>query len=55
MSLGDRFIMPFPRDLVRAVSKVLGLPEGTVFQHDRQLAEHGYRRSGGSKCGQMRD
>jgi hypothetical protein len=39
--------MPYPRDLVRAVSKVLGLPEETVVQHDRQLAEHGYRTSGG--------
>ena len=37
----------YPRELVRTVADVFRLPEATVALHDRALAEHGYRRSGG--------
>lgn len=39
--------MATPGELVTTVAKVLGLPPATVALHDRALAEHGYRRTGG--------
>ncbi len=35
--------MATPRELVRCVSASLNVPEGTVVQHDRNLADAGYR------------
>jgi hypothetical protein len=39
--------MVTPGQLVKAVSQALRTPEATVILHDRLLAEHGHRRSGG--------
>ncbi len=39
--------MASPGELVRCVAKVLGLPEATVIQHDRNLLVAGKRSKGG--------
>jgi hypothetical protein len=39
--------MATPGELVRTVAQVLGIPEATVTQHDRNLASAGLRTKGG--------
>lgn len=39
--------MATPGELIVAVSKCFGIPETTVFQHDRELVKAGFRRASG--------
>jgi hypothetical protein len=45
--MGGASKMATPGELVRTVATVLGIPEATVVQHDRNLASGGLRTKGG--------